>query len=167
MGKCKERCQVSVGRGDGECGKTCGGRCRGVRGLLPHFSTPPFIPTLSHTHPICTLPHRHTFSHTFLHPNTHPTPLPTSPTPLPHTHLTPPSAHLPKYFLTRTLHTSSELPHLFQHFPILTSSFNPYQNFSLFSSIAKLVKQSSRLETPCKFRKKKFENKNKKWQHNI
>ena len=46
--------------------------------------------------------------------------------------------------------------------PIVTSSFTPHQNFSLFSSIVKLIQQSSALETPCKFHKKKVKNKNKK-----
>ena len=46
--------------------------------------------------------------------------------------------------------------------PILTLSSTPYQNFSLFLFIAKLVEQSSRLQTPCKFYKKISKQKCKK-----
>ena len=49
-----------------------------------------------------------------------------------------PSLHLPQHFLTLTPHTSSQPPRLHQHFPILYH-LPPYQSFSLFSFIAKLV----------------------------
>ena len=82
-------------------------------------------------------------------------------------------SQLPKLLkISQFLHHpySSKLPHIlyipsfFPIFhppvlPIVTLSFTPHQNFSLFSVIAKLVQQSNTLETFCKFHKKIFKNK--------
>ena len=76
--------------------------------------------------------------HPLLSPDTSPHPPHTHPTSLPHTHVTH-SLHLPQHFPTpppTLLHypqTSSDTT------PILYHAFTPYQNFSLFSFIAKLV----------------------------
>ena len=99
---------------------------------------PPHSPNTSPSHTphspdtsLHTFPHSlHTFPHS-LHTSPHPSHLSS---PLPHTYLKP-SSHLPQHSLTLTPRTSSQPPHLLQHFPILlhTLSFTPYQNFSLFS----------------------------------
>ena len=59
--------------------------------------------------------------------------------------------------LPQILYTPSFFPILLPPvLPIVTLFFTPYQNFSLFSVIAKLIQQSNALETPCKFHKKKL-----------
>ena len=66
------------------------------------------------------------------------------------------SSKLPQIFYTPSFFPILHSPTL----PIVTLSFTQHQNFSLFSFIAKLIQQSNTLETPCKFHKKKFKNKN-------
>ena len=151
----------------GVVGKRCGKgveKCVGP----PHFSTPYTFFTLFHilhTHPIHsftpfptplpTSPHNFSHPHTFLH--TFPSPL----TPLPRLPLLHPllpyflhfcsySPSYQKFLNSPIIHTlpsslySSIPPILSQtppppYSPILTLSFTPYQNFSLFSFIANLV----------------------------
>ena len=52
------------------------------------------------------------------------------------------------------------LPLLLYHLPLTKTS-----HFSHL--LSNLIQQSSALETPTKFHKKKFKNKNKKWQHSV
>ena len=81
----------------------------------PYFpSYPPLFPHLLHTYQL----------------------LPYSPT---HNQTTKNSPILLPSILSHTPPNSRYCPHSFPYAPILTSSFTPYQNFSLFSFIAKLV----------------------------
>ena len=106
------------------------------------------------------------FSHTLTN---FPAPSPYFSTPphflLPYSPILDPTSKLPKfppfphnpYFskLPQTLYTPPFFLILYPPvLPIVTLSFTPYQNISPFSFIAKLVQQSSALETPCKFYKK-------------
>ena len=139
-----------------ECGRS-EGRCGGY-GIFYPFSPPP-------PHLLFPPPHFSTPQHI-------------SPHLLPH-FLTPSIfppylSQLPKLLkISQFLHHpySSKLPQIFYTlsffpilhspaFPIVTLSFTPLQNFSLFSFIAKLIQQSNTLAIPCKFHKKKFQNKN-------
>ena len=115
----------------GKWGKVCVDMWESVGEVHTLFCASPHIfhfhPTpLPHTHPTplpdTNLTNLYTFSQTLAH---FPTPFLTYPTPLPHTHSS--------YFLT-TPTPPPTLPHT-PH----TLSFTSYQNFSLFSSIAKLV----------------------------
>ena len=99
----------------------------------PHFCTP--TPTLSHSFHIP--------------PILDPTPQTTKNSPI-----TPPSILLP--ILYNPLFFPILLP---RRTTIVTLSFTPHQNFSLFSFIVKLIQQSSSLETPCKFHKKNLKTK--------
>ena len=149
-----------------ECGRS-EGRCR-IYGILYPFSPhlPPHFPHPPHISP-------------FLPPHVS-TPQHISPHLLPHLlipSIFPPYlSQLPKLLkisqffhhpysskLPEILYTPSFFPILHPPvLPIVTLSFTPHQNFSLFSVIAKLIQQSSALETLCKFlNKKKFKNKNK------
>ena len=148
----------------GTCEKRCGGRCGEVcwsvgevRGDVGDVGSSTHIPQLP--------PH---FSHLphislFLPPHFS-TPLHISPHLFPH-FLTP--SIFPPYLsqLPKLLKVSQFFHH--PNSPIVTLSFTPHQNFSLFSVIVKLIQQSSALETLCKFHKKKFKNKNMKWQHSV
>ena len=169
-GRCEKRCE-------GRCGEVCWsvGEVRGDVGDVgssTHFPyLPPHFPHLPHISPFL-LPHFSTPQHI-------------SPHLLPHfltLSIFPPYlSQLPKLLkIFQFLHHphSSKLsqilytPSFFLIFhppvlPIVTLSFTSHQNFSLFSVIAKLVQQSNTLETPGKFHKKKFKNKNIKWQHSV
>ena len=165
-----------------KCGRRCGEMCWGVekcggrKGEMwgrwrkwVEYSISPTSPTLQHTSPTLqhTSPHlpQHLFSHL---PPHFCTPTPTLPhsfhipailDPTPQTTnnspITPPSILLP--ILYNPLFFPILLP---RRTTIVTLSFTPHQNFSLFSFIVKLIQQSNTLATPCKFHKKKFNNKN-------
>ena len=98
--------------------------------LLPHFLTPSIFPPY-----LSQLPKLLKISQFLHHPY---------------------SSKLPQIFYTPSFFPILHPPAL----PIVTLSFTPHQNFSLFSFIAKLIQQSNTLATPCKFHKKKFKNKN-------
>ena len=153
MGKFGRRCEKRCG---GRCGEVCWsvGEVRGDVGDMEsstHFSPhlPPRFPHLPHISPFL-LPHFSTpqhILHIFFHifsllpysPILVPTPQTTKNFPVP-----PPS------ILLQILYTPSFFPILHPPvvLPIVTLSFTPHQNFSLFSVITKLVQQSSTLETP-------------------
>ena len=166
-----EKCGRRKGEMWGRWGK-CGGRC-GEKWVEDPIS--PTSPLTSPTHFPTSTPHL--FSHLLPHFSI-PTPtfshsfhIPPYLTQLPKLLKIPPLSHHPY---------SSKLPQILYNllfFPMLlprrttivTSSFTPHQNFSLFSFIVKLIQQSSTLETPCSlnFIKKKIKNKNIKWQHSV
>ena len=172
-GKCREKCEKRCG---GKCGEVCWsmGEVRGDVGDMgssthfPHL--PPHFPHLPHISPF--LP-PHFSTPQYISP--HLLPLFLTPSTFP-----PYLSQLPKLLkISQFLHHpySSKLPRIYTSsffpillpaaLPIVTLSFTPHQNFSLFSFIVKLIQQSSALETPCKFHEKKFKNKNIKWQHSV
>ena len=154
MGRGKGRCEGGEGNVEGGVGKM--GRGSHIPYISPHFSHTP-------THFSISPPHTsfHTFPHIspllpqhFLTPSIfspYLTQLPKLPkiTLLPHY---PYSSKLPQILYTPSFFPILHPPVL----PIVTLSFTPHQNFSLFSVIAKLVLQSNAPETPCKFHKKKI-----------
>ena len=118
----------------------------------PHLPrTPLFTPPPTFSTPTPTLPHSF-----HIPPILDPTPQTTKNSPI-----TPPST------LFQILYNPLFFPILLRRTTIVTLSFTPHRNFSLFSFIVKLIQQSSALETLCKFHNKKFKNKNKKWQHRV
>ena len=170
------KCGGRSGKMWGRCEKRCGGRCGevcwsvgevrrdvGDMGSSTHFPhLPPHFPHLPHISSFLP-PHfstpQHIFPH-FLTPSIFPPYLYQLPKLLkisqfPH--------HPYSSKLSQIFYTSSFFPILHPPvLPIVTLSFTPHQNFSLFSCIVKSIQQSSTLETPCKFYKKKIKNKNKK-----
>ena len=142
-----------------ECGRS-EGRCKGYGILYPFFPTP----TSTFPLPRPSLPPHLPFPPpTLLHTPTH---FSISPSTLPHSfHIPPilvPTPQLLKIPNSSTIHTPPNslkffiTPSFFPILSIFTLSFTPYQNFSLFSSIVKLIQHSSSLETPRKFHKKKL-----------
>ena len=151
----------SVGEGKGRCGGGEGNVEGGGEKWVedPTSPTSPLTsPTLQHTSPNLS---PHLFSHLPPHFSTPTPPLPHSfhiPPILDPTHQTTKNFPItPPFILLQILYNPLFFLILLPHrTTIVTLSFTPHQNFSLFSVIVKLIQQSNTLETPCKFHKKKI-----------
>ena len=160
-GRCEKRCGGEMWGSVLECGRS-EGRCRGYGILYPFFPTPPStFSSPPHISPFLP-PHFSTPQHISPHLLPHfliPSIFPPYLSQLPKLLKISQFLHHPYSFkLPQILYTPSFFPILHPPvLPIVTLSFTPHQNFSLFSVIAKLVQQLNTLETLCKFHKKNIQ----------
>ena len=105
--------------------------------LLPHFLTPSVFPPYLYQ-----LPKLLKISLFLLHPY---------------------SSKLPQILCTSSFYPILHPPVL----PIVTLSFTSHQNFSLFLIYCQINSATKYTRNSLEFHKKKFKNKNKKWQHSV